>query len=164
VRESLFAKLEALGAVSDSRVLDLYAGTGALALEAASRGAQSVTMVEHNAAAAKVARENTQLVSRALANAGVSLDAVVVQKSVQQFLSGQGAGKEFDLVLIDPPYELNNSELEREFAQLQKWLAPQAIIVLERSSKSPAPNAEAFELFDARKYGDTQVYFYRWDS
>lgn len=160
MRESLFSKLESAAEIQGARVLDLYAGTGALGLEAISRGCHSATLVEQNAAAASVVRENAELVHRALEQAGATAKIRVVQKSVQKFLSA--STEEFDLVFSDPPYELSNSELERDFELLAKRLGPSALVVLERSSRNRAPGSVNFELFESRSYGDTALHFYRY--
>jgi 16S rRNA (guanine966-N2)-methyltransferase len=158
VRESLFSKLEAVDAISGARVLDLYAGTGALALEALSRGAASATLVERHPAAARVAQSNVELVTRALSRAGLEPKVSVVQKSVQKFLAGAG---EFDLVFSDPPYELLNSEVEQDFELLRSHLAPGATVVLERSNKTPSLESTQLSLTESRSYGDTVLHFYR---
>ena len=158
MRESLFSKLEAVAAVHGSRVLDLYAGTGALGLEALSRGALSATLVEQNPAAAKAARENLKLVTQALVRAGVDAQVELVQKSVQKFLS---TAAEYDLVFSDPPYEQSNSEVERDFELLRPHLLPGATVVLERSSKTPTLESAHLEIYESRKYGDTVLHFYR---
>jgi 16S rRNA (guanine966-N2)-methyltransferase len=158
VRESLFSKLEAVDAISGARVLDLYAGTGALALEALSRGAASATMVESNPAAAKVARENTELVARALRKAGLEPKVSVAQKSVQKFLASPG---EYDLVFSDPPYEMSNTDVERDFEMLSAHLPAGATVVLERSKKTPGLDSAHLNLVESRNYGDTILHFYK---
>ena len=98
VRESLFSALESSDSIRDAAVLDLFAGSGALGLESASRGAAAVTLVERSAAAAAIAKRNAAKVARAL---GGSPAAKVKATSVIAYL--RGATETFDLVFIDTP-------------------------------------------------------------
>lgn len=127
VRESLFAALDhLLGGFAGTRVLDLYAGSGALGLEAASRGATRVVLVERDRAAAAVARANADVVGAP----GVR----VVTSPVVAHLAG--AAEPFDVVLLDPPYALAAGSLEQVLARLPRgWLAPGAVVVVERPTK-----------------------------
>ncbi len=161
VREALFSRLEHLGAVAGARVLDLYAGSGALGLEAASRGAQAVTFVEASRAAADVCRANAALT-------GLPGLQVVVDRA-EKFVD-RSSGPGWDLVLIDPPYELAEDDLARVLRSLvggtgdaQKAassLAPDATIVVERSSRSPEPAWPAvLSRTDQRRYGETVLWF-----
>lgn len=158
VREALFSRLEHAGAVRDARVLDLYAGSGALGLEAASRGAADVVLVEAARAAADVCRQN----AAALGLRGVR----VVAERVRPYLDRPGAGPA-DLVLVDPPYELDEPELGAVLAALVPHLAPDAVVVVERSSRTPEPAWPAGEpgrsaglrRTDERRYGETVLWF-----
>ena len=147
VREALFARLEHNGAIDGARVLDLCAGSGALGLEAASRGAADVTLVDSSRRAVAVCRRNMRAVTaRATA-----------------FLAGP-AGRSVDLVLIDPPYELRDEELAAMLAPLARaddpWLAPRAVVVVERSSRSPGPAwPRGLEHVADRRYGETSLWF-----
>jgi 16S rRNA (guanine966-N2)-methyltransferase len=156
VREALFSALEARDALEGTRVLDLYAGSGALGLEAASRGAASVVLVEKNAAAARVATANSKLVAQAMRTDAPAVG--VVQSAVAAFLAS--AAGPFDLVFSDPPYELGDAELAADLAALLPLLAEDALVVVERSSRSPEP-AWPLGLTPARpkKYGETTVWF-----
>ena len=158
VRESIFGKLEAMGCIAGARVLDLYAGTGALGLESVSRGASLVTMVEKDSRACHVIRQNMSVLENALAAAETEAELKLVSTSVHRFLTSNQSL--FDLVFIDPPYELDDQRLVEEFALLRPTLSASAVVVLERSGQSEAIEATGYELTDERRYGDTAVYFY----
>jgi 16S rRNA (guanine966-N2)-methyltransferase len=158
VRESIFGKLEALGSIAGARVLDLYAGTGALGLEAISRGAKAVTMVEKDGRACQVIRQNIAVLENALEAADTQAELRLVSTSVHRFLASNRS--EFDLVFIDPPYELDDQRLAEELELLGSMLSDGAVVVLERSGQSEAVSSPGFELTDQRRYGDTAVYFY----
>jgi 16S rRNA (guanine966-N2)-methyltransferase len=110
VKESVFAKLESMGAIADARVLDLYAGTGALGLEAASRGATSVTLVEKDPAAAAVCAENLKAIQSSFQRQGFACELKLEKLDAKNFSSKSRPG--FDLVFIDPPYDLANQAVE----------------------------------------------------
>ncbi|WP_315502197.1 16S rRNA (guanine(966)-N(2))-methyltransferase RsmD [Actinomyces radicidentis] len=155
VREALFGRLEHYGVVDGARVLDLCAGSGALGLEAASRGATDVTLVDAARSAAQVCQANT----RALGLKGVR----TVTAKVATFLAGP-AGAPVDLVLIDPPYDVDEAGIVAMLEPLARtedpWLAPGAVVVLERSTRSPEPSWPArLRRFSEKKYGETVVWF-----
>lgn len=157
VREAIFSALESRDAIRGMRVVDLYAGSGALGLEAASRGAASVTLVERNPAAAKACRDNAARVERN-APAGLAPDLVVVAKPVQAFLDAGGGP--WDLALIDPPYDLGDDELRRALESLAPRLAPAAVVMVERSVKAPEPAwPDGLTLDRRRDYGDTTLWW-----
>lgn len=158
IRESIFSRLEAHDQLTGARVLDLYAGTGALALEAASRGAASAWMVERDGKAAAVCVSNLKIVTKALAKEEIDLDGKVVNKSVTAFLNSP-AEKEFTLVFIDPPYEITNDEIVGDL-ELLKTHIKDATIVVERSSRTDSPIwPEGYTLDFEKSYGDTVVYW-----
>lgn len=148
VRESLFNLLEARGdvALAGSRVLDLFAGTGALGLEALSRGAAHVTFVDDGTKARALLREN---VSRARAQ-GI---AKVWRRDATRL--GDARGQRFDLVFLDPPYGKGLGERALSAAQDGGWLSPGATIVWEESAPQAPP--PGFILLDTRRYGDTHL-------
>ena len=148
VRESLFSRL---GELEGVRVLDLYAGSGALGIEAISRGAVEATFVEREALALGVLREN-------LAALGVDSISAIEAGDVPAVVRRLGRAKErFDLVLIDPPYA--SEEPTRAFEALvgAAVLAPGAMVVLERDRRHPSPQVEGLSAVDERRYGDTVV-------
>ena len=155
VREALFSALDARGAVRGARVLDLYAGSGALGLEAASRGAASVVSVESDRRAARVVAGNAD---------ALGLPAVRVERRpVAGFLAG-GPGTEgpFDLVLLDPPYDVGEEELHEALARLADgWLSGDGVVVVERSSRSPEPSWPVGLVGSGRprRYGETTLWW-----
>lgn len=157
MREAIFSALQSLDAIHGARVVDLYAGTGALGLEAASRGARSVVLVEYAAAATRICLSN---VTRVLRNAphDARPEVTVVMRPVNAFL--ESSTEEWDLVFIDPPYDIDESEIVRGLTALVPRLAAGAIIVLERASKSPEPNwPEGIHPKRSKKYGDTTLWW-----
>lgn len=153
VREALFGRLEHLGAL-DGAALDLYAGSGALGLEAASRGAAPVLLVESDRRAAAVIRANV----RQLGLRDVTVRAATVERT----LAGD-APYVMDLVLVDPPYAVGEESLAAVLAALADgWLAPDALVVIERSSRSPEPTWPiGLTRDEERKYGETVLWFAR---
>lgn len=157
VREAIFSALDARDAISGLRVLDLYAGSGALGLEAASRGARVVTLVEKNPQAAALCRTNAAALGKAAPKKGAP-QITVTGQSVQSFLDSTDAG--FDLVFIDPPYELSEVELAQNLASLAPLLHEEAVVMVERSSRSPEPSWPDGLVCDRRKdYGDTTLWW-----
>ena len=159
IRESIFSRLESRDELEDANVLDLYAGTGALALEAGSRGAKAVRLVERDGKAAAVCVANLKLVTKALEKEELELDGKVINKSVHAFLESAPELK-FDLVFIDPPYEIGNDEIVSNLTELQKHLGKNASIVVERSSRDKQPEFPIeYSLDDTKSYGDTVIYW-----
>ncbi|MEY3677515.1 MAG: hypothetical protein RL351_742 [Actinomycetota bacterium] len=159
IRESIFNRLASRDRLDGARVLDLYAGTGALALEAISRGAVSAMLVEKDGKAAAVCNQNAQLIQKALEKEGF-FDPVtkVAHKAVSSFLSTDTG--EYDLVFIDPPYDVSNAEVIENLEALLPKLAKDAIVMVERSSRSDALEIPAgLELDEEKSYGDTIVYW-----
>jgi len=156
VREALFSALEARDAIEGARVLDLYAGSGALGLEAASRGAASVVLVERNAAAARIAKANAALVLKTMRADAAAVD--VTAASVASYLAS--AAGPFDLVFSDPPYEVSDDEIATDLEALAPLLAPDALVVVERSTRSPEPVwPAALTALKPKKYGETTIWF-----
>jgi 16S rRNA (guanine966-N2)-methyltransferase len=157
VREAIFSALDARGALDGARVLDLYAGSGSLGLEAGSRGAVSVTLVESGQAAARACRSNAALVLKNLPR-GAELRVETSAQAVESFLAPSVG--EWDVVFLDPPYDLGESELARALQLLAPRLAPDAVVVLERSSRSPQPELPpALEVERRKDYGDTTLWW-----
>lgn len=164
VREAIFSRLEHLGVLDGARVLDLYTGSGALGLEAASRGAASVTLVDSARPAADVARRNV---------AGLGLTTVrVVTETAERFAAAlAGAGPRpaapgttaaLDLVFLDPPYDLDEDALLTVLTHLAApgVLADDAVVVVERSIRTPEPAwPDGLAAFARKDYGDTAVYY-----
>jgi 16S rRNA (guanine966-N2)-methyltransferase len=144
----MFSAIEAALDLDGARVLDLYAGSGALGLEALSRGASAVTFVESDRAALTVLRSNIS----DLALPGAS----VVPGRVLSFLAG--APSPYDLILADPPYA--DTDIDSVVAALSGWVAPDGLVIFERSVRSPAPAWPSFlSPLKVRKYGDTALHW-----
>lgn len=151
VREAVFARLDHLDALDEAVVLDLFAGSGALGLEALSRGAARVTLVEHDRRAALVCQRNAD-------ELGVA-DRVVVRQSTAHAFVQNDSGP-VDLVLLDPPYDLAEAELAALLADLVPLLSAAAVVVVERSTRGPEPTwPTGVVRIDQREYGDTTVWF-----
>ncbi|MDJ0993543.1 MAG: 16S rRNA (guanine(966)-N(2))-methyltransferase RsmD [Dinoroseobacter sp.] len=146
VREALFSSLSSGvygDPISNARVLDLFAGTGALGLEALSRGASSVTFVENGRAAQNLLQQNIDAL-------GVSAETTLQRRDALK--RGENAGAPFDLIFLDPPYGKN---LGARALELPGWIAPGALVVWEDSTPQHPP--EGFVLRDQRRYGDTCI-------
>ncbi|HEX3004087.1 MAG TPA: 16S rRNA (guanine(966)-N(2))-methyltransferase RsmD [Angustibacter sp.] len=153
VREALFSRLDHEGWLDGARVLDLYAGSGALGLEAASRGAAEVVLVESGRVAAATIRRNVA----ALGLPG----ARVAEAKVERWLD-RPADVVFDVVLADPPYPVTDDAVDTVLRVLVEhgWLADQALVVVERASRSRAPHWPApLEAVADRAYGETRLWF-----
>jgi 16S rRNA (guanine966-N2)-methyltransferase len=157
VREAIFSALQARNVLEGARVLDLYAGSGALGLEAASRGAATVNLVDHSERAATTCRKNAAHILKS-APKGREVKVDVSSSPVQAFVSG--ARQFWDVVFLDPPYELSNAEIVHNLEALVPRLAPDAVVLLERSSRDGPPAFPAELELDRRKdYGDTALYW-----
>ena len=145
VREALFSILG--GAVEGARVLDLFAGSGALGLEALSRGAAEATFVDSSAASVAAVRANLEAVGG---------EAEVHRSDALRFLrAAPGKVRHYDLVLLDPPYRLAE-RLGRELSEtLPAVLAPSALVISESDRRAPLPLE--LPLTDERRYGDTLI-------
>lgn len=154
VREALFSRLQSLTDLTGAAVLDLYAGSGALGIEAASRGAERLLLVEtHRSAAA--------LIGRNLAQLGLGGIGTVVADKVERVLRRGPGGPPYDLVLLDPPYPLEEPALAGVLADLVEhgWLSRQAVVVVERSSRSPEPAwPSGLAAIETRRYGETALH------
>lgn len=149
-REALFSSLVARGVVKGARVLDLFAGSGALGIEAISRGAARAVLVDRD-------RSAVSAMKRSLGDLGLR-SARVVARDVGAFVGGPAEA--FDLVFLDPPYDLTEELLGRILERLTDgWLAEDAVVVVERSARSPEPTWPAgLELEQTRTYGETAIH------
>lgn len=155
VRESLFGALESADAVRGAAVLDLYAGSGALGLEAVSRGAARLDLVEKAPRAAAVVQRNATRVAKSIGR-----DAAIGVHRVAAAAFLQTPRGPYDLVLIDPPYDLPERDLAHVLELLVPSLAAHATVVVERAKRSPEP-ALPPELAARRskRYGDTTLWW-----
>jgi 16S rRNA (guanine966-N2)-methyltransferase len=157
IRESIFSSLESKDALQKASVLDLYAGTGALGLEALSRGATAAILVESNKQAAAVCIQNSRLIQDALADEDHEVLAKVQILPVQKFLDTNS--QVFDLVFIDPPYDITNQEVEKNLGGLRGSLSKNALVLVERSARAEAISTVGYELLETKNFGDTAVYW-----
>lgn len=154
VREALFSAIESwCGSLHGLRVLDLYAGSGAVGLEAWSRGAETVTLVEQDRRTAAVVTANARTIGYPRAE--------VVAASVAATLRKRPSAA-YDVVFIDPPYPLDDEAVAGDLAALvdHGWLAPGAMVVVERSSRSPEPAwPDGLDRAREKRYGETTLWF-----
>lgn len=155
MRESLFGALEAADAIDGARVLDLYAGSGALGLEALSRGAVTADLVERGRPAASVVRRNAAIVAKA----GGLPTARVHESTVRAFLTR--ASGPYDLVFSDPPYDLDDADMTADLVGIAPLLSPAGLVVIERGRRSTPPDlaAAGLELVRDKAYGDTAIWW-----
>ena len=147
-REGLFSSLQTLVELDGAAVLDLYAGSGALGLEALSRGAATAVLVERDPRALAVLRANV---------ADLGLPARVVDADVSRYLAGPPSP--YDVVLLDPPYD---ADVDPVLATLDPWLAQDAVVVVERRTRGAAPSApDGWEPLRSRKYGEATLWYFR---
>lgn len=156
VKEALFSRLDAFDVIAGARVLDLYAGSGALGVESGSRGAQAVDLVESDAKASAVCQRNADLINGVLGRKAVT----VHRARVEPFLDRAAEDAAWDLVFLDPPYPLEEAGLSGVLEKLAAHLAPGAVVVVERSSRSPEPGwPDRLTRFAEKKYGETRLWF-----
>lgn len=156
VKEALFSRLDAFNVITGARVLDLYAGSGSLGVESGSRGAQAVDLVESDARASAVCQRNADLVNGVLGRKAVT----VHRSKVEPFLDRAAETAVWDLVFLDPPYPLEEVALQAALQKLAPHLSPAAVVVVERSSRSPEPQwPESLARFAEKKYGETKLWF-----
>ena len=162
-KEALFSRLESHGLLQDARVLDLFGGTGALGIEALSRGAHELVVVESSAQAAQLIAQ-TLTALRRYAGWQEGMGARVVHAKAERYAAKAKPGEPFDLVLIDPPYAFASADCERLLRDLtaRGLVARFGAIVLERSTRTAPPAApEGWVMIDRRDYGETAVYTFR---
>lgn len=153
LRETLFNVLGP--SVEGARVLDVCAGTGAIALEALSRGATTVTCLEADPRAIALIRANA-------ARCGVENRCIIVRGDAPAALTAPALGGPFDLVVLDPPYAA--PWIDAAVAAAARLLAPGARLVLEHAAKRPAPEAVGLRLERTRRAGDSALSTYRADE
>jgi len=155
VKEAVFSALDARGAIRDATVLDLYAGTGSLAIEALSRGATRAVLVERDRAALAALTQNVEQLDLGARTAVVRLD-------VDRFLAGRPPGEApFDLVVADPPYDTTDDTIRGLVRALGApgWLAVGAVVAVERPARAGVAVPEGFRACWERTFGDTLVFF-----
>lgn len=146
-REALFSSLGSFLDLAGTRFLDLYAGSGALGLEALSRGAGSATLVENDVLALAAIRANI---------AALELPALVVDAPVLAFLAGPPS--EYDVIVLDPPYDVDADPV---LTALLPWLATDGIVVAERRSRGGRPTPpEGLREERSRRYGEATLWYF----
>ncbi|MFC0005835.1 16S rRNA (guanine(966)-N(2))-methyltransferase RsmD [Micromonospora siamensis] len=157
VREALFSAVQTEVDLVGARFADLYAGSGAVGLEALSRGAEHVLLVESDARAARVIRENVAALRAAPA-------ARLVTGKVATVLAAGPGAEPYDVVFADPPYAVSDDEITAVLTALveRDWLAPDALVVVERSSRTgPVDWVQGLTAERSRRYGETTLWYGR---
>ncbi|MFB7909567.1 16S rRNA (guanine(966)-N(2))-methyltransferase RsmD [Kitasatospora sp. NPDC059146] len=156
-REAMFSTLEAFrGTLHGARMLDLFGGSGAVGLEALSRGAEHVLLVEADAQAARVIRENV----RTIGLPGTEVRAARAEKVI----AGPPPQTPYDLVFLDPPYVVTDDEVREMLITLSAggWLAEDALVTVERSTRGGEFGwPEGFEVLRSRRYGEGTLWYGR---
>jgi 16S rRNA (guanine966-N2)-methyltransferase len=155
VREAMFSALDARGMLVGSAVLDLFAGSGALAIESLSRGAETAVLVERDGAA-------LDAISRNVEQLGLRAQARVARSNVVTFVAAPPPREApFDLVFADPPYDTADDAVESLLASLGEpgWLAPDAMIAVERPAGAELRLPKVLRACWERTFGDTLVVF-----
>jgi 16S rRNA (guanine966-N2)-methyltransferase len=161
VREAFFSALDTMVDLSGTRFADLYAGSGAVGLEALSRGASHALLVEAEAKAARVIRDN-------IVTLRVGTAARLVTGRVSQVLAAGPEGGPYDVVFADPPYVVGDDEVAEVQRALVEhgWLAPDAVVVFERSTRTAVRGApltwvDGITADRSRRYGETTLWYGR---
>jgi 16S rRNA (guanine966-N2)-methyltransferase len=155
VREAMFSSVESeLGGLDGSRVLDLFAGSGALGLEALSRGAAHADLVESDSRAARVIASNVEHLG--------AVDAHLHRTTVDRFV-GHLPAEPYDLVLLDPPYAMSTDEIGLLLTEIVRvgGLDPDGLVVVERSSRTSFTWPEVLTGLRDKAYGETHLWYGR---
>ena len=151
VRENLFNILQMN--IRDSRVLDLCAGSGALSIEALSRGAESATLVDSDRNASRIQKKNLEAL-------GFADRAEVLLRDWKQAAAELAReGRKYDMVFLDPPYRM--TDLREVFTAVGQLLADDGLVILEHEAKATVTAGEGYEETDRRQWGYCGVTFYR---
>ena len=154
LRESLFNILEhGYAGISGARIIDLFAGTGALALEAISRGARFALLVDEGAEARALIRANIEAL-------GLGGATRIFRRDARK-LGQAPSGEKFDIAFLDPPYGRALAEPTLVALRDGGWLADHALVLVEESADAAVDLPEGFVLDDRRRFGDTQIMFAR---
>ncbi|MFI1969018.1 16S rRNA (guanine(966)-N(2))-methyltransferase RsmD [Streptomyces cinnamoneus] len=156
-REGLFSTwVSVLGTLQGARVLDLYGGSGAVGLEALSRGAEHVLLVEADARAVRVIRDNVRTVGLP--------GAEVRPGKAEQAVAGPPPARPYDVVFLDPPYAVTDDDLREILLTLHAggWLADDALVTVERSTRGGEFRwPDGFDALRARRYGEGTLWYGR---
>ncbi|GAA0538867.1 16S rRNA (guanine(966)-N(2))-methyltransferase RsmD [Paractinoplanes ferrugineus] len=157
VREALFSALDSMIDLEGARFVDLYAGSGAVGLEALSRGSSQALLIESDARAARTIRDN-------IVTLRVGSAARLVTGKVAQVLAAPPDGGPYDVIFADPPYEVRNDEIIELQQDLlaNDWLAKDAVLAIERARRSGPMNwVEGITADRSRRYGETTLWYGR---
>ncbi len=146
-KEAVFSSLHDL--IGGAAVLDLFAGTGSLGLEALSRGADSAVFVEQDRDALLTLAANVD---------AVGLGGNIVRRDVAAFLHRDGGS--YDLVFVDPPYAFENREVERILNLVANRIADHGTVILHRRFGGTAPESDSLQCTDRRRYGDSEIWIF----
>jgi 16S rRNA (guanine966-N2)-methyltransferase len=158
VKESLFSMLDGYGVLQAANVLDLFAGSGGLGLEAMSRGAAQVDFVDSSLASIRTLQTNAEKL-------GLDHSAEVHSNDVLHYLAGLPGTEDpeaqiFDVVFMDPPYPLGDDAITQILGRLAGHLDMESIVIIERAARSPEPTMpEGMEVFRSKAFGETAIYF-----
>ncbi len=159
VREAVFSRIEAHRSLQGTRVLDLYAGSGALGLEAASRGAGEVTLVDNHQGSISVLRRNIDALSAGGAPALPHSPRLLAVKSTALGFLDKSPPGQWDVVFVDPPYEHHTTSVQELVVALSPHLAADAWVLVERSTRSePIEWPEGYAPLSTKTYGETVIY------
>jgi len=151
VREALFSRLESANAIKGAHVVDLFAGSGALGLEAMSRKAATATFVESGTPAARIIEGNIR-------ELGVGTRARVVKERALQFL--RRTPETYTLALVDPPYDIARGDLAAVLLALGERLEPEANVVVEWTRRAPMPEwPSTIAPIVSKDYGETVLHY-----
>lgn len=154
VREALFSRFESLKGLNGCAFLDLYAGSGAVGFEAASRGAKSVDLVDKSDSAFKCMTKNREAISG-------DMQGCVIRPHRASTLSYlESSRSSWDAIFIDPPYEFDNKTVTDALEALRGRLNPGAVIAVERSTRGEAPKwPNEYQELEPKDYGETRIYW-----
>lgn len=162
-REGLFSSLDSeFGSLSDLYFLDLYCGSGGIAAEALSRGAAVVHAVDNSEKATDIARKNLEMMAEIPGIGSASVFTMSAGKYLDSDQNRALSGIQFDIVYMDPPYELSNNEVEKLLNDLieKKVIKDSSIVAIERDAKGRAPQwPQGLRLKKERKYGAAIIYY-----
>jgi 16S rRNA (guanine966-N2)-methyltransferase len=158
-REALFSAVGSLiGAWAGRRVLDLYAGSGAVGLESLSRGATAAVLVESDARAARTITANVAAVGLP----GAEVRHATVEQAVRSIVGAGGTSAPYDVVFADPPYDLGDDRLADVLVAVRPALAADAVVVVERSSRGgPWDWPPGYDVLRSRRYGEATLWYGR---
>ncbi len=173
VREAMFSGLDATHVLYGRRFLDLYAGSGAVGLEAASRGAEHVLLVESDPKAVRVIRQNiaaldagdvVTLAAQRVTSALVGGPPLTTGRGYDTAGDGDSGGKGYDIVFADPPYDLGEQDVTAMLDALvgHGWINAGGLVILERSKRSPEPAwVRSVTAERSRRYGEAMLWYGR---